>query len=427
MDKVMTFIQEKIAPWGSRVGGNRYLTIIRNAMCALISLLVIGSMCSLLVNFPIQAVADLFAPIAPALSAVNTATMGLLGLFVVAGVAYYGSIEFGVDVFATVLTAVATFVVTSYDPETGIDTGMFGSGGILVGILVGFVTIGITYWFKKHGLVIKMPAGVPSVVVESFAALFPATVTMLLFAIPCVLFGLDISSVLDFVVSPVASVVNTPWGFALYHLLCCLCFWCGINSAAIWGIILPILAQNSVANDLAFAAGQQLPYVATISTDCLIWIGGTGTTLGLTLLMCTVAKSEQFRKLGRVSLAPALVNINEPIIYGTPICFNPIFFFPAVIMPAILAFFTFIAIDTGLIEGAVVSAISYRIPAILCGWMMSNGALSTTLFSALILVVSTVVYYPFFKVADNAEYKNEIEAAKAADAQANAETAEGEA
>lgn len=413
MDKIMSFIQEKIAPWGARIGGNRWLTIIRNAMCALISLLVIGSMCSLLMNFPIEAVANVFAPISPALSAINSATMGLLGLFVVAGVAYYGSTEFGIDVFATVLTAVATFVVTCYDPETGINAGDFGSGGILVGILVGFVTIGVSYLFKKHGLVIKMPAGVPSVVVESFAALFPATVTMLLFAVPCVMFGLDISTALDFLISPVASVVDTPWGFAFYHMLCCLCFWCGINSAAIWGIILPILAQNSAANDLAFAAGEALPHVATISTDCLIWIGGTGTTLGLTLLMCWVAKSKAFRTLGRISLAPALVNINEPIIYGTPICFNPIFFFPAVIMPSILAFITFVVIDSGLVAGAAVTAISYRIPAILCGWMMSNGALSTTLFSAAILLVSTIVYYPFFKVADNIEYQKELDAAKA--------------
>lgn len=412
MNAVMTFIQNKVAPWGSRIGGNRYLTVIRNAMCALISLLVIGSTCSLLINFPVEAVSNFFTPVAPALSAINSATMGLLGLFVVIGVAYYGSIEFGSDVFASVLTAVATFVVTCYEPEAGIDAGLFGSGGILVGILVGYVTIFIAQLFKEHGLTIKMPAGVPSVVVESFAALLPASVTMLLFAVPCVLFGFDISSALDFAIAPVAGIVDTPWGFALYHLLCCLCFWCGINSAAIWGIILPILAQNSAANDIAFAAGQALPHVATISTDCLLWIGGTGTTLGLTLLMCWAAKSQAYKKLGRVSLAPAIVNINEPIIYGTPICFNPIYFFPAVVMPAVLAFVTFVAIDSGFIAGATVSAISYRIPAVLCGWMMSNGALSTTLFSAVILVISTLVYYPFFKVADTIEYQKELDAAE---------------
>jgi PTS system cellobiose-specific IIC component len=411
MSNVTTFIQEKIAPWGVRIGNNRYLTIIRNAMCALISLLVIGSMCSLLINFPIEAVANFFSPIAPALSAMNSATMGLLGLFVVLGIAYYGSIEFSIDVFSTTLVALAAFVVTCYDPEAGIDTSGFGSGGILTAILVGFVTVAFFKLFKEHGLTISMPAGVPSVVVESFTALVPGTVVLLIFGVLSVLLGIDIGGALDFLVSPVASVVDTPWGFALYHVLCCLCFWCGINSAAIWGIILPVLAENSAANDLAFAAGEALPHVACISTDCLIWIGGTGTTLGLTLLMVFAAKSAAYKKLGRVSLAPAIVNINEPIIYGTPICFNPIYFFPAVIMPGILAFITFILMDNGIIAGAAISAISYRIPAVLCGWMMSNGAASTTIWSLLILIISTLVYYPFFKVSDNMEYQKEQEAA----------------
>lgn len=412
MDKITLWIQEKLAPMGAKVSSNRYLTIIRNSMCALIPLLVIGSMCSLLVNFPIEAVANLFAPIAPALTAVNTGTMGLLGLFVVIGIAYYGSIEFGIDVFVTMLTAIGAFVVSFYDVEAGIDVSGFGAGGILTGILVGFVTVFIVQLFKSHGLTIKMPAGVPAIVVEGFAALLPATVIMLIFGVLHVLLGVDISGALDFAVAPVAAIVNTPVGFAIYHMLCCLCFWCGINSAAIWGIILPVLTQYSAINDAAFAAGEALPYVATISTDCLIWIGGTGTTLGLTLLMAFVAKSQAYKKLGRLSLAPAIVNINEPIIYGTPICFNPMYLFPSVIMPTILAFVTFILIDSGIVAGATISAISYRIPAVLCGWMMSNGALSTTLWSAAILVISTLVYYPFFKVSDNMEYARELEGAE---------------
>lgn len=413
MEKITALIQKKLVPIGVAIGNNKFLTIIRNAMCALISLLVIGSACSLIVNFPVPAIASFFTPVAPALMAINSATMGLLGLFVVAGVAYYGSIELKIDVFATVLTALGTFAVTCYGKDSGIDVSKFGSGGILTAILVGFATVYISKLFKEHGLSIKMPAGVPSVVVESFAALIPGTATLLVFAIPTVLFGLDIGHVLDIAISPVAAIINTPGGFALYHLLCCLCFWCGINSAAIWGIILPVLTQNSAANDVALAAGQSLPYVATISTDCLIWIGGTGTTLGLTILMCFMAKSQAYKKLGQVSIAPAMVNINEPVIYGTPICFNPIYFFPAVIMPSILAFITFILMDSGIIAGASISAISYRIPVILNAWMLSSGALSTTLWGLCILIISTIAYFPFFKVSDSLEYQRELNAKNA--------------
>lgn len=81
MGKITQFIQEKIAPWGARIGGNRYLTVIRNAMCALISLLVIGSTCTLLVKFPIEIVANFFVPVAPALNAINSAMTAHLAVY----------------------------------------------------------------------------------------------------------------------------------------------------------------------------------------------------------------------------------------------------------------------------------------------------------------------------------------------------------
>ncbi|MEG0469681.1 MAG: hypothetical protein RR562_07205, partial [Longicatena sp.] len=53
MDTVSTFIESKLMPIAIKVGSNKVLTIIRNAMCATMSLLIIGSISILLTSFPI--------------------------------------------------------------------------------------------------------------------------------------------------------------------------------------------------------------------------------------------------------------------------------------------------------------------------------------------------------------------------------------
>ena len=61
--------------------------------------------------------------------------------------------------------------------------------GIFVGIICAFVAVHIYSWVEKKGWVIKMPAGVPPTVVQSFAALIPATVVMTFFFAINLLFG----------------------------------------------------------------------------------------------------------------------------------------------------------------------------------------------------------------------------------------------
>lgn len=51
-------------------------------------------------------------------------------------------------------------------------------------------------------------------------------------------------------------------------------------------------------------------------------MGGAGLTIGLVISMFIFAKSKQMKQLGKLAIGPAFFNINEPIIFGTPIIFN---------------------------------------------------------------------------------------------------------
>ncbi|MEG0469683.1 MAG: hypothetical protein RR562_07215, partial [Longicatena sp.] len=50
------------------------------------------------------------------------------------------------------------------------------------------------------------------------------------------------------------------------------------------------------------------------------------------------------------------------------------------------------------------------LPPVAIGFVMSNGAISTGVWSIAVVLISIIVYYPFFKMADKREYLNEKKA-----------------
>ena len=61
------------------------------------------------------------------------------------------------------------------------------------------------------------------------------------------------------------------------------------------------------------------------------------------------AKSAQFKQLGRLSIGPAVFNINEPIVFATPIVMNPIMAVPFIITPIVSSVVTYFSLYTGLV------------------------------------------------------------------------------
>ena len=72
-------------------------------------------------------------------------------------------------------------------------------------------------------------------------------------------------------------------------------------------------------------------------------------TLGLNVLMC-FSKSTQLKMLGRVFIVPSIFNINEPLMFGAPVVFNPLLMLPvwnnAILGPA----YVWILMSTGLLK-----------------------------------------------------------------------------
>lgn len=409
MDHFSLFIERHLSPLMAKVGSNRILTIIRDSMTSLMVVLIIGSIAVLLANIPYEPVANFLLPITPFCNAISAVTTGMMGILSAGCIAYFASISYKTDILPNIIVATSVFLITQYDIEAGLNFDGLGSQGLVTAIIIGFVTVKCSQFFKEREIGLKMPDGVPPAVSASFQALIPATLSFIIFGTLTFIFGFNLNEIIAYLLSPIANIINTPLGYTLYHMLCGFAFFCGINSAVVIGIVLPFLMQNSAANELAITAGEQIPFVATYSTDSVIWAGGTGATIGLILLMSFVAKSQYFKTLGRLSGGPGIFNINEPIIFGTPICFNPVFFIPFVIFPGIIAFSTYTLMTTGIIGMPMIGMAPWTLPPVIISFVMTGGNIPATIWNIIIVILSVIVYYPFFHIADKQQYKKELQ------------------
>ena len=133
-------------------------------------------------------------------------------------------------------------------------------------------------------------------------------------------------------------------------------------------------------------------------------LGGSGNSLALVLLMMR-SKVEKYRVLGKLSLIPGICSINEPVIFGTPICFNPILSVPFIVSPIINVILTYVAQELRLIGMGYIVDPSF-IPFFAQAYMSSMDW-RNVIFECLLIALGVLIYLPFFKVAEQNELMNE--------------------
>ncbi len=137
-------------------------------------------------------------------------------------------------------------------------------------------------------------------------------------------------------------------------------------------------------------------------------MGGAGLTIGLVISMFIFAKSKQMKQLGKLAIGPAFFNINEPIIFGTPIIFNPIMLIPFIIVPTLSVIIGYFAISTGIVPPFTGVTVPWTMPPVLSG--LITGGWRLALLQLAIVVMSVVIYAPFFKMQDKLICEQEKEA-----------------
>ncbi len=429
MHKISQFIEEKVAPVATRLSSQKYLKALQSTFLFLIPFFTIGSFALVLISPPMdyttmdpgflcsfmrgwQAFADYTGPV---LEYVFNVTMPLMSLYVAVGISYNLCKEYKMNTMMPILVTMSTFVISaSMNVDRTLSFAAFDATGLFTAIFVGITSFELYRVLveKKIGRINLEGSGVPPALADSIGNLVPVAIVVILTAFLNNLLlsfaHINLPQVITMLMTPLVSAVDNVWGIIILALIVMVFRWFGIHDSVITSALDPFFYSNLGANAAAFAAGTAAVALPHVVTAPFWWnfmaIGGSGATLGLAFLALT-SKSKQLRTIGKLSFIPSLFNINEPLIFGLPLMYNPIMMIPFIIVMPLNGLITYLAMSSGLVARTFAYA----------SWNMFSpiAALIDTMdFKAVLLiifliVVDILIYLPFFKAFEKEKIAEE--------------------
>lgn len=428
--KLFDFMNNKAVPSALKFVNMKGIVALKEGILFTLPLLMVGSIFLLISSFPYQPVVDLINNLGwmEAFNQVSGATFNISAIVAVVGIAYSYAKNENVEPLSAGFLGFVCFLITlrsNVESESGdivsniinktwtAGQGMIGA--IIIGLIVGYVYS----LFINKGITIKMPDSVPSNVSSSFAALVPGAVLIAGSAIIFQIFNSFDTTFIEFIYkaiqAPMQGVTDSLFGIILYCTIATIFWWFGVHGGSIvTGIMGPLLLSNLTANQAIVDSGQALTvsngaYIVTDQfTAIFINLTGTGTTLGLVIFMAFLAKSKQLKELGKLSFIPSIFNINEPVIFGTPIVMNPFLFIPFVLTPTVVGILMYGSIYFGLVPPFSGVTVPWTTPAIISGFLL--GGWRMALAQVVILGISCAMYFPFIRKVDKMNLIAEAEA-----------------
>ena len=177
--------------------------------------------------------------------------------------------------------------------------------------------------------------------------------------------------------------------------------------ATLAAIVTPIYLTLQLQNTAAFSNHAALPHVVVVSTFLFVFPGGAGATLPLVVLLL-FSRAARLRNVARLTLLPAIFNLNEPLLFGLPVIFNPFLCVPFVLAPAVLATITYVAMRFGWVHPPIFYLPS-SVPTVMSTYLATLDWRAVILVLANIIVAG-LIYIPFVRAYDRHELRLSLQA-----------------
>ena len=448
------YIQKNVIPKINKIASNKFLKAISDGFMSIMPVIIVGAIFSLFNSLSIAPYQDFITKtgLKSILSIPNMVTNDMLAVYAVFFIAFSLAKQYNKDAGVAGMIALFTFLaITPISNTSGIINNFIktnkitlaagvkvpaanvltfdylGAKGLFVAIIVALISTVIYNKLIDSGLAIKMPKGVPPTITKSFLGLIPAFVIIILFmlinkAVTLLpmqgVEGLH-SLIYTLIQKPLEAFIgNNIFSFLFAILLAQILWFFGVHgvSAVILPIFYPLWTSLTAANIEAMNAGvslYELPNIINRSFFSVYAIcGGSGATLGLCIYMALKAKSKQYKTLGKLSVLSNFCGINEPIVFATPMVLNPYMAIPWICSPLIASIIGYLLTYIKVVP-RLTTIVPLGTPVIMSG-ILGGGAEGwrVALVQILIIVVSALIYIPFFNVIDKKSYMNELEAEK---------------
>lgn len=424
LEKFTNFVDSKLAGPMDKIANQRHLRAIRDGIIATLPLIIIGSFFLIVAFPPLPAswgITEFLTSNAATILLPYRMTMYIMSLYATFGIGASLARTYDLDSVSGGILATIAFLLTFVPvniPAEALDAAgtagfvlpmaNLGGGGMFVGIITSIIAVEIYRMTDKSRFKITMPEQVPPAVARSFEALTPTLIVILGMATITYFIGFDWHTAVAKVVTPLISAADSLPSVLLLIFMITFFWVFGIHGVSIVGSLArPVWLQLLEGNTTALAAGETLPHIAAEPFfQWFVWVGGSGATIGLAILLAFTAKSEYGSKLGKAIITPSLFNINEPVIFGVPIVLNPIMMIPFVFTPMIMATIAWFVTKAGMVNPVIVTA-PWTLPGPIGAYLATGGDWRAAVLNLILILVSVICYYPFVKIYDNNELAKE--------------------
>lgn len=191
----------------------------------------------------------------------------------------------------------------------------------------------------------------------------------------------------------VITMTNVLWVFGIH------------GDDALGSVMYQLFVPTAEINQQLIESGAQATEIYSRTfCDMFGLMGGSGSTLSLLLAVLLYSKRRSNRRLAKYSVFPMLFNVNESMVFGLPIVFNPILAIPFLVTPIVQLLIASVATQLNLVP-IVVNPVQWTTPAILGGYI-ATGSVAGAVLQIVNIFVGVLIYRPFVKLYDAEKTRN---------------------
>lgn len=419
MKKLIYWLENSFSPKMNKINHNIWIVTLKDSVMQILPFILLGSL------FCVGAVIENYITLPFSFWTPFGWTMGMVSLLVAFLVPFnfcekkrLRKQRLIAGMSGLILFLISITPEVELEKTVGFGTSALGAGGMFCAIFTGIIVAIVFNLFGKFSF-FKEDSAIPDFVRSWFDAMLPIGLIIMGGFLIVQVGGINIYRVIVNFMLPLQNVVQTWWGFTLINFITVFIYSMGISSWVMTPITEPVKLAAITANIGMVAAGTATVANLNMYTETLVyvtymWVGGIACTFPL-VIMLAMSKSKKLKALGRASLAPAVCNINEPVVFGC-IAWNPMLMLPMWIVGLVLPLLTWFGCK--IIAFAPIPQIQFDLwycPYPISTWIASQGSIAAIIFVIIEFVVAGLIWYPFFKAYEKQEIviENENAALKA--------------
>ncbi len=390
------------------------VSAIRRGLVSIIPVLLIGAFSLMIRYIPINAYRHFLETFAGGLidrflNAVYSVTFGLLSVYMCVSVSHhYALLRSDRGRSATIgcpIASLAVFIIFTGVDHLSVDT--LGPKGMFICLISTLLGSSIFCFLLSYGRKGRLLAdGADVNLNNALRMLLPLAVTVVIAVLlnELILLLSGGANLHDLVLRGMNALFSlTGDGFLsglLFVLLSSILWFFGIHgSDVLEGVSEKLFIPNVQINADLVAAGEAPTEILTKQFfDLFVLMGGCGSAMCLLIALLIFGKRRSNRGLAKMAAFPMIFNINEIMVFGLPIIYNPVMLIPFLLVPVVCFLTSYFAMSMGWVP-MVATQVEWTMP-VLFGGYLGTGSVAGSLLQLFNLGLGVLIYWPFVKRYD---------------------------